>query len=108
MSHHKTGQEVLLCPKSRVERKVRVGFAAASILWRGGHGPGVVPAITAIVFNSQSWSKKLERIRAELLLSNMREFSTDQTLREMGLRKAICVCGPGVGHNAVEPPNPPR
>ena len=53
--------------------------------------------------NGQSWAKKFERIRAELLLSNMREFGTDQTLHEMGLRKAIRVCGPGVGHNAKPP-----
>ena len=102
MPHHKTGKEVLLRPTSRIERKARTGIAAVSILWRGGHNPDALQAIGTILRNDQSWARKFERIRAELLLSDANEFASERTLRELGLRKTICTCPPGKGHNAPQ------
>ena len=93
-------KRVLLKPKSSTERAIRSRYSAAVTLWRGTHSPDVLRAVAGILVNDQSWGKKFERMRAELLLGASEEFHSADNIRRLGLREFECTCPPGAGHNA--------
>ncbi len=97
-----TSRTVLVAPSSLIERKARVGYTTARAIWRGGHQPETLQNVTRILFNSQSWGKKWERIHAELLLSNTSEVYSFETVQGLGIREQPCTCPPGKGHNAED------
>ena len=97
---NRQGKTVLLKPKSRAERAIRARYSTAAVLWHGTRNPETQRAIGRILFNGQSWAKKMERLRAEVLEPIISEFHSCGNLRRLGLKKATCTCPPGQGHNA--------
>ena len=91
---------VLLKPKSRTERAARARYSAAATLWSSTYRPDIMRAVAAIFGNGQSWGKKWERIRAEFWLGNVTELYSARNFRRLGVRQTVCVCAPGIGHNA--------
>ena len=49
-----------------------------------------------------SWGTKIERLKADLLTENTKEFYDPGTLHLAGLRRANCHCSPGCGHRVSE------
>ena len=90
---------VLLKPASAFERFVRTRFSAIMVLRSAARNPKTRDAVTNIIFNSQSWATKMERIKAEFYQDCASEMLSDQNLRRMGMRKVWCQCGAGVGHH---------
>ena len=93
---------VMLKPDSAIERFFRARFSAIMILWSVACNPETKEALTKIIFNSQSWTTKMERIKAEFYLRCGQEMFSERNLSLLGMRKVRCQCGAGVGHN--QPP----
>ena len=90
---------VMLKPASAIERFFRARFSAIMILWSVARNPETKEALTKIIFNSQSWTTKMERIKAEFYLRCGYEMFSERNLSILGMRKVRCQCGAGVGHN---------
>ena len=90
---------VMLKPASAIERFFRARFSAIMILRSAARNPETQEALTKIIFNSQSCSTKMERIKAEFYLRCESEMFSERNLSLLGMRKVWCQCGAGVGHN---------
>ena len=76
----------------------RVRYATAitllSVLWR----MPVQADILAAMHGGQSFTKKLERMRAAIVVAATDETYSPENVRRLGLREADCTCPPGEGH----------
>ena len=90
-------------PISSAERAVRKRVSTGGILLHAWLDQTTRREIVSILFNSQSWEKKRERMEATLWLTAFYELWSIKTMGRLGVRVVDCVCGPNIGHNAWKP-----
>jgi hypothetical protein len=96
---NKYGKVVMLKPRNPVERFVRAWYSDTRARWFASFHPETLINIASILRNGQGWQKKRERISAKLHLGSDIDRWSDQNLRRLGMRKVVCQCAPGIGHN---------
>ena len=94
------GKKILVRPRRRWFRRLRVTYSTFATMWAVWRSADTRKELGTIMRSGQGWAAKVARIRAHMVVASASEVYSDRTLGRLRLRKQVCACPPGRGHNA--------